>query len=91
MFNPITHIQGVRTLTPKDLGLDFQANSIDSGTSLDDIDDDIDFNAESFNTINEMQIIELPQSNFNVRTLTQDKIDEMKRNRLPNTEWIPRL
>ena len=41
MFNPLIHLQGIKTLTVKDL--DLPMNSIASGTDLDDIDDDIDF------------------------------------------------
>lgn len=87
MVNPLIHLQEVKTLTPKDL--DLPMNSVASGTDLDDIDDDIDFSITEDNE--EVCKIgrELPQNNFNIRTLTQDKIEEMKRN--SNIEWIPRL
>lgn len=87
MFNPLTHLQGIKTFTPKDLELPM--NPISSGTDLDDIDDDIDFSIAEGNQKGCKIERGLPQNNFNIRTLTQDKIEEMKRN--SNTEWIPRL
>lgn len=88
MFNLMNNLEGVRIITPTDLGLDFQTASIDSGTNLDDIDDDIDFSIAEGNQEGCKIERELPQNNFNIRTLTQDKIEEMKRN--SNIEWIPR-
>ena len=86
MFEPIFN-SGIRTLTPKDL--DLPMNSISSGTDLDDIDDDIDFSIAEDNQKGCKIERELPQNNFNIRTLTQDMIEEMKRN--SNIEWVPRL
>ena len=87
MFNPITHLQGIRIVTPEDL--DLPMNSISSGTDLDDIDDDVDFSITEGNQKGCKIERELPQNNFNIRTLTQDKIEEMKIN--SNIEWIPQL
>ena len=53
------------------------------------IDDDIIFNMQEGNRNTCKLERELPQNNFNIRTLTQDTIEEMKRN--SNVEWIPRL
>ena len=86
MFGPIFNSR-IRTLTPADLDIDM--NSISSRTDLDDVDDDITFNMQEGNQKGYAIKRELPQNNFNVRTLTQDKIEEMKRN--SNVEWIPRL
>ena len=87
MLNPLIHLRGIKTLTPEDL--DLPMNSISSGTDLDDIDDDIDFSmAEGNQKVCKVER-ELPSNNFNIRTLMQDKIEEMKRN--SNIEWIPRL
>lgn len=53
--------------------LKMNPNGIDDITDLDDVDDDMKFNSE-------MPIVELPQRDFNIRTLTQDKLDEMRKN-----------
>ena len=86
MFNPMFK-QGIRILTPADLELDL--NSISSGTDLDDIDDDITFNMREGSENTYKIERELPQNNFNIRTLTQDNIEEMKRN--STIGWVPRL
>lgn len=87
MFNPILSDQGIKTLTPANL--DLSMNSISSGTDLDDIDDDIDFSImEGKQEVYRIER-ELPQNNFNIRTLTQSKLEELKQN--SNIGWIPRL
>ncbi len=85
MFNPFN--SGMRVLTLQDL--DLNLNGIDSQTTLSDVDDDIDFNIGEGNQKGYAVERELPQNNFNIRTLTQDKIEEMKRN--SNIEWVLRL
>ena len=86
MFGHIFN-SSIKTLTPADLDIDL--NPIASGTDLDDIDDDITFNGGECNRNTYKIERELKQNNFNIRTLTQDKIEEMKQN--SNTGWIPRL
>jgi hypothetical protein len=84
MYNPFS--AGVRVLTSQDL--DLNLNGIDSQTTLSDIDDDIDMklvdsviptNSEDRGTFYESITPKLPQNNFNIRTLTQEQINEMKR------------
>ena len=87
MFNPLVHFQGIKTLTPEDL--DLPMNSMSSGTDLDNIDDDINFSITEGNQKYCKIERELPKNNFNIRTLIQDKIEEMKRN--SNIGWIPQL
>ena len=53
--------------------LNMNPNGVDDITDLDDIDDDMEFNSE-------MPIVELPQRDFNIRTLTREKLDEMRKN-----------
>lgn len=83
MYNPFN--SGMRVLTPSDL--DLNLNGIDSQTTLSDIDDDIDMklpdpiisdNPEDRQAFYESVTPKLPQNNFNIRTLTQDQINEMK-------------
>ena len=65
MFGPIFN-SGIRTLTPANLDIDM--NPISSGTDLDDIDDDINFNMREGNENAYKIERELPQNNFNIRT-----------------------
>ena len=74
MYNPFN--SGMRVLTLKDL--DLNLNQQDTISTLDDIDDDIDFNIGEGNTKGYAIERELPQNNFNIRTLTQDQINAMK-------------
>ena len=90
MFGPIFEpmlLANIKTLTVADL--DIELNSVDDSTTLSDIDDDINFDVSAGNDSLRGIYRELPQNNFNIRTLTQDKIEEMKRN--SNTGWIPRI
>lgn len=84
MYNPFN--SGMRILTPSDL--DLNLNGIDSQTTLSDIDDTIDMKlADSIIPINpedrgafyESITPKFPQNNFNIRTLTQEQINKMKR------------
>ena len=75
MYNPFN--SGIRVLTPQDLGLNLNQESAIS--TLDDVDDDIDFNIREYNQKGYAIERELPQNNFNIRTLTQDQINAMKR------------
>ena len=75
MYNPFN--SGMRVLTLQDLGLNLNQES--NIATLDDVDDDIDFNIREGNQKGYAIERELPQNNFNVRTLTQDQINEMKR------------
>ena len=74
MYNPFN--SGMRVLTPQDLGLDLNQES--NITTLNDIDDDIDFNIGESNQKVYAIERELPQNNFNIRTLTQEQINAMK-------------
>lgn len=56
--------------------LNINPNNVDTSTNIEDIDDDfgdapLDFN----NAITP----ELPQREFNIRTLTQEKLEELRR------------
>ena len=74
MYNPFN--SGMRILTPQDLDLNLNQES--NITTLDDIDDDIEFNVgEGYRSGYAIER-ELPQNNFNIRTLTQDQINAMK-------------
>lgn len=74
MYNAFN--SGMRVLTPQDLELNLnQENAI---ATLDDIDDDIDFNIGEGNQKGYAIERELPQNNFNIRTLTQEQINAMK-------------
>jgi hypothetical protein len=84
MYNPFN--SDIRTLGINDL--DINLNGIDSQTTLSDIDDDIDMKiADSIIPIDpsekrafyESITPKLPQNNFNIRTLTQEQINSMKR------------
>ena len=66
----------MRVLTPQDLDLNLNQES--NITTLDDIDDDIDFNIGEDNQKDYAIERELPQNNFNIRTLTQEQINAMK-------------
>ena len=74
MYNPFN--SGMRALTPQDLELNLNQESAIS--TLDDVDDDIDFNVGEGNQEGYAIERELPQNNFNIRTLTQDQLDKMK-------------
>lgn len=74
MYNPFN--SGMRVLTPQDL--DLKLNKEDAISTLDDIDDDIDFNIRESNQKGYAIERELPQNNFNIRTLTQEQINAMK-------------
>ena len=74
MYNPFN--SGMRVLTPQDLGLNLNQES--SIATLDDVDDDIDFNIGEGNQKGYAIERELPQNNFNIRTLTQEQINAMK-------------
>ena len=74
MYNPFN--SGIRVLTPQDLGLNLNQESAIS--TLDDVDDDIDFNIGEGIQKGYAIERELPQNNFNIRTLTQDQIDKIK-------------
>ena len=74
MYNPFN--SGMRVLTPNNLGLNLNQETAIS--TLDDIDDDIDFNIGEGNIKGYAIERELPQNNFNIRTLTQDQINAMK-------------
>lgn len=74
MYNPFN--SGMRILTPQDLDLNLNQES--NLTTLDDVDDDIDFNIEEGNQESFAIERDLPQNDFNIRTLTQDQIDAMK-------------
>ena len=52
--------------------LNMNPNGIDDLTDLDDVDDEMELNTE-------IPIMELPQRDFNIRTLTQEKLDEMRK------------
>ena len=67
---------GIKVLTPEDLELNLNQES--NIATLDDVDDDIDFNIEDYNAEGYAIERELPQNNFNIRTLTQDQINAMK-------------
>lgn len=74
MYNPFN--PGMRILIPQDLDLNLnQTNTI---STLDDVDDDIDFNIGEGNQKGYAIERELPQNNFNIRTLTQEQINAMK-------------
>ena len=74
MYNPFN--SGMRVLTPQDLDLNLnQENAI---STLDNVDDDIDFNIGEGNQKGYAIEGELPQNNFNIRTLTQEQINAMK-------------
>lgn len=75
MYNPFN--SGMRVLTPEDLELNLNQES--NIATLDDVDDDIDFNIEDYNAAGYAIERDLPQNNFNIRTLTQDQINAMKR------------
>ena len=75
MYNPFN--SGMRVLTPQDL--DLNLNQEDAISTLDDVDDDIDFIIGEGNQKGYAIERELPQNNFNIRTLTQDQINAMKR------------
>lgn len=75
MYNPFN--SGMRVLTPQNL--DLRLNQEDAIATLDDIDDDIDFNIGEGNQKGYAIERELPQNNFNIRTLTQEQINKMKR------------
>ena len=74
MYNPFNSV--MRVLTPQDLDLNLNQESAIS--TLDDIDDDIDFNIGEGNQKGYAIERELPQNNFNIRTLTQEQINAMK-------------
>ena len=74
MYNPFN--SGVRVLTSQDLDLSLNQESAIS--TLDDVDDDIEFNIGECNQKGYAIERELPQNNFNIRTLTQNQIDKMK-------------
>lgn len=74
MYNPFN--SGMRVLTPRDLGLNLNQES--NIATLDNVDDDIDFNIGEGNQKDYAIERELPQNNFNIRTLTQDQINAMK-------------
>ena len=74
MYNPFN--SGMRILTPQDLDLNLNQES--NLTTLDDVDDDIDFNIEEGNQKGYAIERDLPQNDFNIRTLTQDQINAMK-------------
>lgn len=74
MYNPFN--SGMRVLTPQDLGLNLNQES--NIATLDDVDDDIDFNIGESNQKGYAIERELSRNNFNIRTLTQDQIDKMK-------------
>ena len=74
MYNPFN--SGMRVLTPRDLDLNLNQEAAIS--TLDDIDDDIDFNIGEGNQKGYAIQRELPQNNFNIRTLTQEQINAMK-------------
>ena len=67
---------GIKVLTPEDLELNLNQES--NIATLDDVDDDIDFNIEDYNAAGYAIERELPQNNFNIRTLTQEQINAMK-------------
>ena len=75
MYNPFN--AGMRILTPQDLDLNLNQGS--NITTLDDIDDDIDFNIKDYNVAGYAIERDLPQNDFNIRTLTQEQINKMKR------------
>ena len=58
------------------LGLD--VNSICSTTDLDDIDDSMSIELAEVGLVGAITP-ELPQREFNIRTLTQEKLDELRR------------
>ena len=74
MYNPFN--SGMRVLTPQDL--DLNLNQEDAISTLDDVDDDIDFIIGEGNQKGYAIERELPQNNFNIRTLTQEQINAMK-------------
>ena len=67
------------TLTIESIMGDLMRTSTANISTLDDIDDDM-FEAPLGSTSIEDCYRELPQNNFNIRTLTQDKIEELKIN-----------
>ena len=75
MYNPFN--SGMRVLTPNNLGLNLNQETAIS--TLDDIDDDIDFTIKDYNAAGYAIERDLPQNNFNIRTLTQEQINKMKR------------
>ena len=75
MYNPFN--SRMRILTPQDLDLNLNQES--NITTLDDIDDDIDFTIKDYNAAGYAIERDLPQNNFNIRTLTQEQINKMKR------------
>lgn len=75
MYNPFN--SGMRVLTPQELDLNLNQESVIS--TLDDVDDDIDFNIDEGNQKGYAIERDLPQNNFNIRTLTQEQINKMKR------------
>lgn len=68
---------GIKFLTPEDLM--FGSSQISDLSTLDDVDDDIDFNIGGGSQKGYAIERDLPQNNFNIRTLTQDQINAMKR------------
>lgn len=74
MYNPFN--SGMRVLTLQDL--DLNLNQQDAISTLDNVDDDIDFNIGKGNQKGYAIERELPQNNFNIRILTQDQINAMK-------------
>lgn len=75
MYNPFN--SGMRVLTLQDLDLNLNQKS--NIATLDDVDDDIDFNIEDYNAAGYAIERDLPQNDFNIRTLTQEQINKMKR------------
>lgn len=74
-FTPFNEDRGVmRTLTPEVLYKTLNLNSVDDTTTLSDIDDDFTGSL----TIGEPEYIELPKRDFNIRTLTQKHLENMK-------------
>ena len=76
----------IRTLTINDLDASIQCSDL---AMLDDVDDEmslLDINQASISS-NSAIYRELPQNNFNIRTLTQEMLEEMKRDSNLNIIW----
>lgn len=68
---------GIKVLTPEDLMVG--NNQVSDLSMLDNVDDDINFNIEDYNATGYAIERDLPQNDFNIRTLTQEQINKMKR------------
>ena len=68
---------GIKVLTTEDLVAG--NNQVSHISTLNDVDDDINFNIEDYNAAGYAIERDLPQNNFNIRTLTQEQINKMKR------------